>query len=164
MKYADGPTVEVSVDVAAEPDALWPLITDIELPARFSGELMGAKWIDPDVAPGLGARFVGRNQHPYVGEWETTSTVVASEPGRVFSWAVSDPDTPAATWKFELTPAGEGTRLTQWVRLGPGPSGLTPAIESMPDREDDIIARRLAEHRENMTATLEGIKALAEAG
>ncbi len=164
MKYADGPTVEVSVEIAASPDAVWPLITDIGLPARFSGELQGAEWLDADLAPGVGARFVGRNQHAYVGEWETTSTVVTNDPGRVFSWAVADPDAPSATWRFELEPAGDGSRLTQWVRLGPGPSGLSAAIEAMPDREDDIVERRLAEHRENMSATVEGIKALAETG
>ncbi len=164
MKYADGPTVQVSVEIDAAPDEVWPLVTDIELPARFSSEFQGAEWLDDDRAPGVGARFRGLNQHPYVGEWETTSTVVASEPGRVFSWAVSDPDTPAATWRFEIEPVGTGSRLTQWVRLGPGPSGLTPAIEAMPDREDDIIDRRLSEHRQNMTATVEGIKALVEAG
>ena len=54
------------------------------------------------------------------------------------------------------------TRLRQWARLGPGPSGLSMAIESMPDKEQRIIARRLEEHRTNMTATLAGIKDLAE--
>jgi hypothetical protein len=32
----------------------------------------------------------------------------------------------------------------------------------MPDREERIIERRLAEHQRNMFATVEGIKALAE--
>jgi hypothetical protein len=48
------------------------------------------------------------------------------------------------------------------MRLGPAPSGLTQAIERMPDREERIIDRRLAEHRGNMEATLRGIKELAE--
>jgi hypothetical protein len=33
----------------------------------------------------------------------------------------------------------------------------------MPDKEHRILRRRLAEHHANMTATLAGIKALAEA-
>jgi hypothetical protein len=32
----------------------------------------------------------------------------------------------------------------------------------MPDKESKILHRRLREHRANMTATLGGIKALAE--
>jgi hypothetical protein len=47
--------------------------------------------------------------------------------------------------------------------MGPGPSGLTAAIERMPDKEERIIERRLQQHGENMTATIEGIKRLAEA-
>jgi hypothetical protein len=52
--------------------------------------------------------------------------------------------------------------LRQWMRMGPAPSGLTPAIEAMPDKEERIIARRLDEHRFNMLATIQGIKDLAE--
>ena len=57
---------------------------------------------------------------------------------------------------------GGGTRLRQWMCMGPAPSGLTPAIEAMPDKEERIIARRLDEHRANMAATVAGIKELAE--
>jgi hypothetical protein len=48
------------------------------------------------------------------------------------------------------------------MRMGPAPSGLSIAIEAMPDKEEKIIARRLAEHERNMRANLEGIKLLAE--
>ena len=47
--------------------------------------------------------------------------------------------------------------------MGLGPSGLTPAIEAMPEREEEIVARRLGEWEANMTATIEGVKAIAEA-
>jgi len=153
----------VEVHVAAPPATVWPLVCDIDLPARFSSEFCGGSWVDGD-GPELGARFRGRNQHPLAGEWETTSTIVGFEPQRLFAWAVSDVDNPAATWRFELEAEDGGTRLRQWVRLGPGPSGMTRFIASMPDKEELIIERRLAEHRANMTATVEGIKALAEGG
>ena len=58
--------------------------------------------------------------------------------------------------------AGDGTRLRYWAQMGPGPSGLTPLIEQMPDKEDRIIARRLQEWETNMTATITGIKHVAE--
>ena len=47
--------------------------------------------------------------------------------------------------------------------MGPAPSGLTIAITAMPEKEERIVARRLAEYEANMRATLEGIKHLAEA-
>ena len=46
--------------------------------------------------------------------------------------------------------------------MGPAPSGLTPAIVAMPDKEERIVARRLREHEANMRLCVEGIRALAE--
>ena len=164
MRYADGPTTEVDVVVEADVDRVWELVSDITLPGRFSSELVDAEWLDD--GPALGARFVGRNHHDAIGGWETTSWVNRYEPGRRFGWAVSDPDDPAATWWFELEPddGGGGVRLRQGMRMGPARSGLNAAIDAMPEKEERIIARRLEEHERNMRATLEGIKALAEAG
>jgi uncharacterized protein YndB with AHSA1/START domain len=161
----DCPTVEVDEVIAAPPATVWGLVVDINLPARFSSEFRGADWIDGADGPRPGARFVGRNEHPARGRWESTSTICEYEPERVFGWAVGggDPERPAARWRFALAPEGTGTRLTQWMQIGPGRSGLSDVIESMPDKEAKILHRRLAEHRANMEATLAGIKRLAEA-
>jgi uncharacterized protein YndB with AHSA1/START domain len=160
VRYAEGPTAEVEVLVAAPPERVWALVTDIDLPARFSQELLGAEWLDE--GPALGARFVGRSRHEALGAWETTSWVNRYEPPRAFGWAVSDPDEPSATWWFELEEEEGGVRLRQCARMGPAPSGLSIAIAAMPDKEERIVARRLQEFERNMLATLEGMKQLAE--
>lgn len=160
MKYAEGPTVEVAVVVDAPVDAVWALVSDIATAARFSSELVEAVWVDP---PGPGARFRGRSRHAALGEWETVSYVVRRDPPHAFAWAVTDPGQPSASWWYELDPRPGGVHVRHGVRVGPGPSGLTPAITAMPDKEERIIARRLRELEANMTATLNGIKALAEA-
>ncbi|MDX6232357.1 MAG: hypothetical protein QOH68_1341 [Nocardioidaceae bacterium] len=161
MRYEDGPTTEVDVLIAAPIERVWELVTDIEVPARFSAELVGAQWLDD--APGVGARFQGRNRHDAIGEWETTSHVDRYEPLRSFGWAVTDPARPSSSWWFELEQEPEGVRLRQGTRMGPAPSGLTIAITAMPEKEERIIARRLEEYVSNMRATLDGIKQLAEA-
>jgi uncharacterized protein YndB with AHSA1/START domain len=160
VKYADGPTVEVDVFVAASIERVWALVSDIELPARFSNEFLGACWLDD--GPVVGARFEGRNHHDAIGDWETTSFVARYEPPRAFEWAVTDLEQPSASWWFELVAESEGTRLRQGMRMGPAPSGLSIAINAMPDKEEKIVARRLAEHEQNIRATLDGIKQLAE--
>ena len=164
VRFADRPTTETDVYVAAPPSAVWPLVTEIMTPSRFGTELQEATWLDAERGPCLGARFTGRNFHPAKGEWETTSTVVDFVPERRFAWAVGDPDVPSAVWRLELAPEGDGTRLRYRAQMGPGPSGVTPAIEQMPDKEERIIARRLEEWETNMTATITGIKQLAEGG
>lgn len=163
MKYEDGPTAEVEVRVEAPAEHVWALVTDIDLPARFSGEFLGARWLDAH-GPAVGARFVGRNRHAAMGEWETTSFVVRYEPLRRFEWAVSEVEMPSASWWFALEPDGESAViLRQGTRFGPGRSGLNIAIDAMPEKEERIIARRLQEHERNMQATVDGVKVLAEA-
>jgi hypothetical protein len=164
LRLRDAPTTEADVLVAAAPGAVWALVCDIQIPARFSSEFDGGEWLDGASRPALGARFTGRNHHPAVGHWETTSTICEFQPEQVLGWAVGDPGWPAARWRFTLAAQADGTRLTQWVQLGPGPSGISEAIEARPDKESRILYRRLAEHRANMTATLAGIKELVEAG
>ena len=162
MKYADGPTTESTVHVAVPPERLWPLVTDIHLIASFSTELQEVQWLDGD--GGAGSTFRGHNRHPAIGEWSTVSHVVTRDEPRAFCWDVHDPANPAASWGFELTASGGGTDLRQWARLGPGPSGLTPAIERMPDKEERIVAGRLAEFRAGIEANLAALKELAERG
>ena len=164
VRYSENPTAHVEVHVAAPPSALWPLVSDITVPVRFSTELVGADWADGAAGPCAGARFTGRSHHDAIGDWQATCVVIACDEDRAFSWAVGDPAYPSARWGFELEPADGGTRLRQWAILGPAPSGLTPAITAMPDKEERIVARRLAEHEANMRRCVEGIKALAEGG
>ena len=160
--YADRPTVEVAVEVRAPVERVWALVADIALPARFSEELQDAQWLD---APAPGARFVGTSAHPAIGSWQTTSTVVELTPPRAFAYAVGDPAEPAAVWTWLLEPLPDGgTRLVQRAQIGPGWSGLSPAIAARPDKERRIVAGRLREHQANMRRTCEGIKALAEGG
>ena len=161
-RYADGPTTEAAIVIHAPLGHVWRLVSDITTPVQFSEELQGVEWLDIG-APAVGARFRGRNTHNKVGTWESTSVVTRYEPEAVFEWTVGDVDHPAARWRFSLKPSDTGVTLTFLAQIGPGRSGLSPAIEAMPDKEERIVARRLAEHRANMVKTLEGIKALAEA-
>ncbi|MEU7581499.1 SRPBCC family protein [Streptomyces sp. NPDC041068] len=162
-RYADGPTVEVSGRIAASPERVWELVSDIGLMPALSGELQSVAWVEGASGPALGARFTGRSRHTSLGEWETTSYVVECEAPRVFAWAVSDPERPGALWRFGLAERDDGgTDLTQWMRLGPGRSGLSLAIDRMPDKEQKIVFVRLREFERSMTATIDAIKQLAE--
>jgi len=161
LRYADGPAAEVTTVVNAPIEVVWQLVTDIDLPARFSAEFLGAAWLDQ--GPRLSARFLGRNQHPAIGHWETTSYVCTYEPPSAFGWHVSDPEHPSSSWWFALEEQPGGVRVSYRARIGPAPSGLSAAIAAMPEKEERIIARRLSEFEQNMRATLQGIKELAEA-
>ncbi|MFJ1967146.1 SRPBCC family protein [Streptomyces sp. NPDC087903] len=161
-RYADKPTVEVRTWIGAPPGRVWTLVSDIGLMPRMSPELQSVEWLDGRSGAALGARFVGRSKHDALGEWATTSHVVEYEPPRTLAWAVEDPQEPTAIWRFTLEPENGGTLLRQWMQMGPGRSGLSFAIDRMPDKEQKIVFVRMREFETNMTGTLEAIKKLAE--
>jgi nitroreductase len=156
---ADGPGTVVEVDIKAKPADVWAVVTDLGLSARFSEESLGARWAEGFDGPSLGAQFIGSNRHKAIGEWDVPCFVHRFVEGKEFGWVTSDPDNPGAQWLFEVAPIAGSTRLRYSVRLGPGPSGITMAITNMPDREPDILRRRVKEHRANMQRVLDGIKA-----
>lgn len=160
-RYADQPTVEVETWVDAPPERVWPAVVDVEAMPGQSPEVRRVEWLEGGV-PAVGARFRGHSAHDALGEWSTVSHVVECEEPRVFAWAVEDPENPTATWRFTLEPADGGTRLRQWVRMGPAPSGLSRAIERMPDKEQKIVFVRLREFEANMAGTVEAIKKRVE--
>jgi hypothetical protein len=153
-------TGEVSVGVAATPAALWPLVSDPSMPARFSSELVEARFVG-DATPCVGAEIEGRNVNGAF-TWSTRSTVVACEAPTCFSWATGGAEAPAATWTFELEPLGGGARLTHRVVLHAGREPLGPALEAEPERAEDIVAERMASVLVNMERVVTGIAALAE--
>lgn len=160
----DGPGMTVEIDVDAPPATVWSLVTDITVPARFSGELQSAEWLDGS-GPAVGARFVGTNEMEPIGRWQTTCTVVRCDERRRFEWAVGDVDRPGAWWRFELEPLGFGgrqTRLRQHMTIGPGSSGTAAMIRREPEREQQILAWRRKALRAAIDRTVTGIKALAE--
>lgn len=162
MRYRDNPTVEVEERVPGDPAAIWALVTDINLPARFSSELQEVEWLDGATGVEVGSRFRGRNKHESLGEWSTECVVVEVEPERRWAWAVHGPEGVMATWGFEVDPGRDAVTVRQWARMGPAKSGLSFAIEAMPEKEGRIISRRLGEWRAGMAANLAGIRGLME--
>jgi uncharacterized protein YndB with AHSA1/START domain len=160
--YADCPAVTAEVYIEAPPERVWDMVSDIFVMPGLSSELQEVAWLDGATGPAVGHRFTGRNAHPEVGEWETVSTVTECDQPRRFAWAVGDPGHPSATWRFTLRPDGAGTRLEQWMQMGPGRSFLNVAIDAMPDREAKIIFVRLREHEAGIKHNLAEIKQRAE--
>ena len=156
----DEPGTWAEVVVDAPPAVVWALVSDINLPARFSQEFQGAEWVDAE--PAVGASFVGRNQMEPIGEWEVPCFVEAYEVGRAFAWATVDRELPGSRWRYDLEPEGDGTRLRYTASMGPGFSFLVVAVDQQPEKASRIIERRLEQHHANMVLTLEGIAAVAE--
>ena len=128
----------------------------------MSQELESIEWLDGVTGPVVGARFVGHNKHDSLGEWSTTSYVIECEPEASVCLGRPGPREPDRRLAFPPRAHGRGNQLSQWMQMGPAPSGLSFAIERMPDKEQKIVFVRMREFEQNMGFTLQQIKKLAE--
>lgn len=156
MRMSDEPSVTVETTIKVDAERVYELISDLDAMASFGTEFQSGKWVSG--RPGsVGSSFVGR-QRLGEREWETTSTVLTAKPGREFSWVVGDPENATATWTVLLRTVPAGTEVRYSFVHGPGPSGLTEAIDKHPEDEAKYIEARLSGLQENMIKTLEGIR------
>ncbi len=162
MRYRDCPTVEVEERIEGDPDEIWALVTDITFPVRHSPELQAVDWMDGATGVAVGNRFRGRNQNDDLGEWETDCTVIEVEAPHRWVWQVGGSDGPMATWGFEVDPGRGAVTVRQWARMGPARSGLSIAIDAMPDKEGRIVAGRMRQWRDAITANLAALRAEVE--
>lgn len=103
--------VRRTVDVAASPDVVWGLVSDLPGMGAFSPENRGGRWVRGD-GPEVGAVFVGTNGRGR-RRWSTRCTVVRSEPGRGFAFDVAGGGLSVARWSYDLEPTDGGCRLTE---------------------------------------------------
>ena len=145
-----------SISVAATPDELYALVSDVTRMGEWS-PICRACWWDEGAGPQVGAWFTGRNVLPE-RTWETRSQVVVADPGREFAWEVNNG---WVRWGYTFEPEGDGTRLTEsWEFLPPGIAGFR---ERFGDEADAQIAGRRAAAESGIPATLAAIKKTAEA-
>ncbi len=160
-RLEDGQGVVAEADIEALPAAVWPVISDINLPAGAGTELVSAQWQDE---PGLGAVFTGRSRLGDA-EWEVKNQVTAYEEGRVFEWSVvnpAHPDIPGAVWRFEIMDQGVGSRLRFSMRIGTSGNVLSQMAAKADDPAKVINDRRRI-LKANMSRTVEAAKAAVEA-
>jgi uncharacterized protein YndB with AHSA1/START domain len=110
----------VTVHMAAPPEKVWALVSDVTKIGRYSPETFEAEWIDGATGPAVGASFRGHVKRNGRGPtYWTTCTVTACEPGREFAFGVGTPGKqPLNVWSYRLDPAADGgTDVTESFRL-----------------------------------------------
>lgn len=105
--------IEVSKVVAATPEQVYALVSDLCRMGEWSPENTGGKWIKGATGPAVGAKFEGTNQ---LGKkkWKTLSTVTVAEPGQAFAFDVTAAGMKVAGWGFTLQPVDGGTEVTHY--------------------------------------------------
>ncbi len=130
MKHA-----EVSRVVAATPQRVYELVSDLPRMGEWSPENTGGAWIKGATGPALGAKFKGKNRKG-AKRWSTVATVVTAEPGVDFAFDVSVKGFAVARWGYRLEAADGGTRVTEYWddHRNPVIAKLTGLALGIPDR------------------------------
>jgi len=146
----------VSLRIAAPPERIYAIVTDIVQMGRLSPECTGGRWLGGATGPAVGAKFKGTNKRG-VARWSTTNKVVAAEPGREFAFETQQS---GVRWTYRFGPDGDGTIVTEQRERFKDRTLLASvftrfALGGIEDHDDEL--------RAGMRATLERLKAVAEA-
>ncbi|HCB33814.1 MAG TPA: SRPBCC family protein [Acidimicrobiaceae bacterium] len=155
MTVKDFHIVETT-EIAASPQAVYDLVSDLPRMGEWSPENTGGSWVDGDPAT-VGATFDGTNR---MGdrEWTTRCEITVADPGACFEFTAGTVDDggPFVRWTFDVAANdGDGTSLTQtWDMMK-----LPPMMESV---SEEWLSARKSQVGAGMATTLAGIKTSAE--
>jgi uncharacterized protein YndB with AHSA1/START domain len=105
--------LEVSRIIAASPERLYELVSDLPRMAQWSPENTGGKWVKGASGPTMGAKFQGTNRKGKM-KWKTIATVVTAEPGAEFAFDVSASGMKVARWGYRFEAVEGGTNVTEY--------------------------------------------------
>jgi hypothetical protein len=146
----------VSTHIDASPEAVYAIVSDLPRMGELSPENTGGKWLGGATGPVVGARFKGTNKNGSKS-WSTTVKVSEATPGSVFAFDVAVGPFKVARWTYRLAAADGGCDVTEiWDDHRAGWMDRVGKIASG-------VENRRAHNEAGMLATLERLKAVAEA-
>jgi hypothetical protein len=146
----------VTVHMNASPSKVWELVSDITRIGEFSPETFEAEWLGDATGPAVGAKFRGHVKRNEKGPtYWTVCKVTHCDPERDFGFAVMAGGRAVNNWRYQLTPSGGGTDVTESFELAP--------MLIMKVYWKVAGWARGRRNRDDMRRTLERIKAVVEA-
>lgn len=149
----------VSRHVAAPPEVVYRVVSDVTRTPEHSPEVIECAWEDGATGPSPGARFRAVNRAANGRTWSNHPVVTVADPGACFEVARTEPFAGTVVWRYDLEPSAAGTLVTQsyevtrpitlvgWFVIG--------VVFGAKDRRTAL--------RDNMERSLARVAALAEA-
>jgi uncharacterized protein YndB with AHSA1/START domain len=148
----------VSIDIAANPDRVYDLVSDISRMGEWSPECYKCAWTKGASGPVVGAKFKAKNKGSRGPSWFNTPVVTAADSGHEFAFRRSGPGIGSYTWTYIIEPTHSGARLTESFTaerpLGKAMTWITMKWTGSADRDADL--------HDGMLTTLSRLKAVAE--
>ncbi len=148
------PNDAVSMDIAAPPERVWALVSDITNMPRWSPETYKTRWIHGAKGPLPGARFKGTNRWGWI-RWSSICEVEVAEPGREFTFVTYITWRQRTRWSYVFEPVGGGARVTE-SRYSISKAFFHTQVENA------LMHGHQESFEKGMRATLQRIKAAAE--
>lgn len=104
------PDASAHIDVAASPQRVFDLVSDLRGLSGCAEEYAGGKWLNA-AGPRVGARFRGLNKRSW-RRWPTTSTVTECSDAR-FAFEVKSLGLLVSRWQYDFEPTVDGCRVTE---------------------------------------------------
>lgn len=142
------------IDIAAPPEVVYGLVTDVSRMGEWSPECYRCEWLDGAATAEPGARFRGYNRLGPL-KWQRTAVVTTADPGREFSFTTINDRTERQEthWRYMMRPSEAGTLLTEAFQFLWCPAW---------NRTTELFIPRGRQVRRGIQETLQRIKAAAE--
>ena len=113
---SDQQRVSSSIDIAAPPEKVWAMISDLTRMGEWSPENVGGKWKGGATSATVGAKFKGNNVNGKK-KWSIgTVTVNEATPPSKLNFSLGVGPIKGATWEYELKPTDAGCTVTEtWI-------------------------------------------------
>lgn len=149
------PDARVSRDIAASPEAVYAVITDIGRLAELSPENVSNEWHDGFSGAEVGAIWTGQNRNGDK-EWSTQSKVTELVPNEAFIFDCLSRDFVFATWGYRIEATEGGCRVTELFY------DLRPEVAIERSKKISGVEDRLAHNKAGMEQTLERLANVVE--
>ena len=147
--------LEITRDIAAEPDVVYAAISDITRMGEWSEECSASEWHPSFDCPVVGATFDGHNRNG-TSEWTTQGKIIEAGPGRSFAFECSMFDFHFSTWGYRIEPIETGCRVTEWTQ------DLRPESAMEFSRKTSGVDNRHERNRQTIRGTLDRLAAALE--
>jgi hypothetical protein len=148
--------IEVSRVIAASPDVLYDLVSDLPRMGELSPENTGGMWLHGATGPAVDAEFRGTNSR---GDkhWATTALIERAERGEAFVFTTRVGPIKISRWGYRFEPVEDGTKVTEtWDDMRNWLAKKAGTVASG-------VSDRLTHNRETMEVTLANLARAARA-
>ena len=154
---ADQPDYTSTIEIAAPPEKIWSMVSDLPRMGEWSPENVGGKWKGGATEAAPGVKFKGANKNGW-HRWSGGVVINEAEAPKRLSFTVKIAGLSGATWSYDIEPTANGCKVTEgWTdtRSGVFKVGAVTKLATG-------VADRTGYAQELMDATLANIKKAAE--